>query len=166
MSRILKFLLLSIATIPMPAFAGSGPTPVLAQDVGVCDPFHPQNCLQPLANGSINVNATVTPGPPIPAVYTATGQCMLSVTTTATSISACSGGIPANTNYAAICNSGDPAVWRQDGIAPTAAIGNPLSSGTFSSPSCEPFYTPTAALEWISQTTNPIVLSIAFYQIH
>lgn len=166
MIRISKLFLLLFWLIPLPAFAGPGPTPILAQDVGVCDPFHPQNCLQPLSDGSINVNATIMPGPATPFTYTATGQCMLSITTTATSISTCAGGIPANTNYAAICNSGDPAVWRQDGTAPTSTVGNPLSSGTFSSPSCEPFYNPTAALEWISQTTNPIVLSIAFYQIH
>src|SRR5579872_1968657 len=93
------------------SYAGPGPAPIIAQDVGVCDPSNPSHCMTPLANGSINVNATVTPAPPTPATYTPTGQCRLTVTTPAVQTSTCSGGIPANTNFIAICNEGSAARW-------------------------------------------------------
>src|ERR1700722_14788445 len=104
MPAILKYLLLSVAILPTSAFAaGPGPTPILAQDVGVCDPFNPKNCLQPTSSGAIPISGTIVTTSP---QYTPVApDCKLTVTgATATSINSCSGGFPATANYILACN--------------------------------------------------------------
>lgn len=155
----LPFLLIA----SQPVISGPGPAPTIAQDVGVCDPFNPKNCMQPLANGSINVNATIpTPPPASIPIYTPTGYCRLSVTS-AVQTSTCSGGIPALTNYLTVCGETADSRWS-DTTTPTTGplgVGAPFPSG-----SCMPYYLSGSALQWVSQDGTPVALTFQFYQIH
>ena len=100
-----------------------------------------------------------------PGFVTPAGYCQLTVTATAVQTSTCPGGIPKGATYALINEEGPDAVrWRDDGVAPTASVGNPLGNGTAASPVAAGFTTNFAALQWIDQGTSGAVLDISFYR--
>jgi hypothetical protein len=90
-------------------------------------------------------------------------SCQLAVTTPAKALSACTGGIPNGAQYALICNEGTAARWRDDGIAPTASVGEPLGTGTAIAPICAGFSTTLSALQFIAES-GTATLDISFYQ--
>ena len=90
------------------------------------------------------------------------GYCQLSVTT-AVQTSTCTGGIPAGTTYALVCNEGTAARWRDDGTAPTTSVGTPLGTGSATAPVCQTFFTTFSALQWIAESGTS-VLNFTFYQ--
>lgn len=53
----LSFGLLLLGWFAPVTSASAAPYPVIAQDVGVCDPNSPKHCLQPNADGSINLSS-------------------------------------------------------------------------------------------------------------
>jgi hypothetical protein len=81
-------------------------------------------CLALLALASPARAATVTE----PALLVSLGYCQLSVTT-AVLVSTCSGGIPAGATFAWITPETAAIRWRDDGTAPSATVGNPVSAG-------------------------------------
>lgn len=90
------------------------------------------------------------------------GYCQLSVTTVVQT-STCSGGIPARSIYALICNEGAAARWRDDGVAPTTSVGMPTATGTATAPVCFNYYGTFATLQWIAQAGTSII-NISFYK--
>lgn len=149
-----------------PSYAGPGPTPVLAQDVGVCDPFNPKNCLQPTAGGAIPISGTIVATPP---TYAPLGpDCKLTVTgASPTPTTSCSGGIPATANYALVCNEASAARWSQT-AAPTTTTGQILGAGAVTNPVCTTFgpspHAALTALQWIEQTgAGTATLNFSFY---
>ena len=90
------------------------------------------------------------------------GFCQLSVTTAAQT-SSCSGGIPSGATWALICNEGAAARYRDDGTAPTASVGMPLSTGSPGAPVCINYFAKFSALQWIAQSGTS-VLDISFYK--
>lgn len=92
-----------------------------------------------------------------PAPQVTLGYCRLSVTT-AVLISTCSGGIPAEATFAYISTETAAIRWRDDGTAPTTAIGNPLATGTVLT-----FMSNLATLQIIAQTGTATV-NVAFYR--
>ena len=98
---------------------------------------------------------------PGPCGRAAKGVCQLSVTSgAAVLLSACSGGIPANTRVAYITSETAAIRWRDDGTAPTTTVGYPLSSG-----GAQLVYSaaPLSALQMIAQSATTTV-DVAFYQ--
>ncbi len=81
-------------------------------------------CLALLALGSAARAATVTE----PATFVPLGYCQLSVTT-AVLVSTCSGGIPAGATFASITPETGSLRFRDDGTAPSATVGYPLTTG-------------------------------------
>ena len=141
----------------------SGPTPLIAQDVGVCDPFHPLNCLQPTSGGAMPITGSITAtATVVPFIYTPTGYCRLSVTT-AVLTSTCSGGIPALTNYLVVCGESADARWSDTTTPTTGAlgVGMPFAQG-----SCMAYNASGSALRWVSQSGTAANLSFQFYQVH
>lgn len=65
----------------------------------------------------------------VPGGVTALGYCQLSVTT-AVGLSTCAGGIPAGSIFAYITPETAAIRWRDDGSAPTATVGYPVSAGS------------------------------------
>jgi len=89
------------------------------------------------------------------------GYCQLSVTT-AVQTSTCS-GFPTLATYAAVCNEGSAARWRDDGTAPTTTLGQPLGSGTPTVPTCQPMATTFSTLQWVAQSGTAII-NFTFYK--
>ena len=96
-----------------------------------------------------------------PYPYKKLGYCQLSVTTSVLT-STCA-GYPADAGYAAICNEGAAARWRDDGTAPTASVGAPLPAGTASAPSCMSYSGSPGAVAWIAQS-GTATLNFTFYK--
>lgn len=81
-----------------------------------------QQHLMPQSNGSYLGVTTQTPR-----VAVALGYCQLSISNTATALSACSGGIPANTRTIYITPETAAIRCRDDGTNPTASVGEPVA---------------------------------------
>jgi hypothetical protein len=90
-------------------------------------------------------------------------SCQLTVSTTAVETSTCSGGIPAGSTYALICNEATAARWRDDGTPPTTTVGQVLGTGTSTAPICAGFTTTFSTLQWIAESGSAI-LDISFYK--
>lgn len=88
------------------------------------------------------------------------GFCTLSSMSASTSLTTCSGGIPAGTAYAAICAVTQGVNWRDDGVAPTGSAGGgiPISAG-----SCMGYNATFTAILFIQQTSGAI-LTVSFYR--
>ena len=86
------------------------------------------------------------------------GHAQITNLTASTLVSSVSGGIPVGTSLILIQPQTQAVRWRDDGTAPTAAIGYPLSVGA------ELRYTAAnaAALRFIEQTPSATI-NIAFY---
>ena len=65
----------------------------------------------------------------LPAVTQELAYCQLSISSTATALSACSGGVPANARYVLIQPETAAIRMRGDGTAPSASVGFPLAIG-------------------------------------
>jgi hypothetical protein len=91
------------------------------------------------------------------------GYCSLSVTGTAVQTSTCAGTFAALASYAAVCNEGNAARWRDDGAAPTASVGQPLGSGSATAPTCQAMATTFSTLQWIAQS-GTATLNFTFYK--
>jgi hypothetical protein len=109
-----------------------------------------------VALGKLAVRAQGVGAPGLPLVPL--GACQLTPLASATKLSSCSGGIPARANLAALRAEGATVRWRDDGTAPTSAIGQPILvgdrpliySGTLSS------------LQFIAASGSP-TLDVSFY---
>jgi len=73
---------------------------------------------------------------------------------TATSLSA----VPARAATALICVETAAVRWRDDGTAPTASVGMPLSAGQ-----CMQYFGMLSAIQFIAQSGSP-VLDVSFYK--
>lgn len=85
------------------------------------------------------------------------GYCQLTSVAASTLVSSCSGGIPALSAWAVICVDTAAIRWRDDGVAPTAAVGMPVAAGQ-----CFYYSGTFATLRVIAQTGSPVV-NISFY---
>lgn len=85
------------------------------------------------------------------------GYCQLTSMATSTLVSTCSGGIPARTVWAVLCVDTAAIRWRDDGTAPTAAVGMPVAAGQ-----CFYYRSSFAALRVIAQAGSPVI-NISFY---
>lgn len=65
--------------------------------------------------------------------------------------------VPAGTVWATLCLETANARWRDDGTAPTATVGMPLTTGQ-----CMQYAGPLSAVQFIAQTGSP-VLTISYY---
>jgi hypothetical protein len=85
------------------------------------------------------------------------GYCQLTAPAAATKLSTCAGGIPANARMVYIYVETGAVRYRDDGVAPTAAIGMPIAvGGTL-------FYTGTlSSFQVIQQAAS--VVNILFYR--
>ena len=91
------------------------------------------------------------------------GYCALSVTSSAQQTSSCIGTFAPTASYAAVCNEGTAARWRDDGTAPTASVGQPLGSGSPTAPTCQPMATTFSTLQWIAES-GTATLDFTFYK--
>ena len=91
------------------------------------------------------------------------GFCQLSVAASAVKVSSCTGGVPNGATYALICNEAGAARWRDDGVAPTASVGQILGTGTTTAPICAGFSTTLSALQFISES-GTTTIDVSFYQ--
>jgi hypothetical protein len=66
--------------------------------------------------------------------------------------------VPMGTVWATICIEVANARWRDDGVAPTAAVGQPLVAGQ-----CMQYAGPFNALQLIAQTGSPIA-TVSYYR--
>lgn len=98
-----------------------------------------------------------------PGIIAPLGFCTLSVSASAAQTSTCTGTFPATATYAAVCNEGSAARWRDDGTAPTASVGQPYPSGTATAPNCFPMATTFSTLQWIAQS-GTATLDFTFYK--
>jgi hypothetical protein len=64
---------------------------------------------------------------------------------------------------ALICNESTAARWRDDGVAPTASVGQILGTGTATAPICAGFSTTMSALQFITESGSSL-LDVSFYQ--
>lgn len=110
-------------------------------------------CLALLALGSTARADTVTR----PANSVSLGYCQLSVSTVVL-ISTCSGGIPAGAVFADIIVETAAIRWRDDGTAPTTAVGFPLAVATRFVYTGNPTY-----LQVVAQTGTSVV-NVVFYR--
>jgi hypothetical protein len=85
------------------------------------------------------------------------GYCQLTSIASATSVSSCSGGVPALSAWAVVCIETAAVRWRDDGTAPTTSVGMPVSSGQ-----CMNYSGTFSALQFIAQSGSPVV-DISFY---
>lgn len=104
--------LLSLLIIGLSTRAFAAPPSTLFGDVGVCDPWYPQNCSAPLgrlkAGGDqYGASTAAALAPTIPSG--ATGILV----------------VPVGTNN----TSGQCLMWRDDGTDPTGTVGNPIAAG-------------------------------------
>jgi hypothetical protein len=97
-----------------------------------------------------------------PGAVTPRGFCQITVTT-ATTISAAGCAVPPGSIYALICNESTAARWRDDGVAPTAAVGQILGTGTATAPICAGFQTTLTSVQFIT-TSGSSLLDVSFYQ--
>lgn len=146
-----------------PKISIANPTPTIAQDVSVCNPYNPNYCMQPTSTGTMPVTGTVTTVPGV-LQYQPTGHCQLSVTT-AVQTSTCSGGIPATTDYALICNESTTARWLDDGTTPTTSIGMMLGQLVGR---CIGYSGTLSTLQWVSAPqageSGPSIIDFNFYK--
>jgi hypothetical protein len=85
------------------------------------------------------------------------GYCQISAPAAATKLSTCAGGIPANARMAYIVVETGAVRYRDDGVAPTAAVGMPIAIGG------SLFYTGTlSSFQVIQQAAS--VVNILFYR--
>lgn len=104
------------------------------------------------------VAQTAVPGLPIVPL----GYCQIAAATLAAStpLSSCVGGIPAGATMAFLQSESAPIRYRDDGTAPTAAIGNLIVNGAGG----QIFYTGTLSkLRFIAASGSPL-LNVAFYR--
>lgn len=132
--------------VPAAALAGAvlvlTTAPALA--VPVCDVSTPSNCLKPGADGSL------PPGPLAPKGYQQITS--LSSSTALT--------VPTGATGAVIIPESQAVRWRDDGVAPTATVGMPLSAGQ---PMTVRGAAALAAIRFIEQAASA-KLSVSYYQ--
>lgn len=130
----------------------SAPYPVISQDVGVCDPYNPQNCARPDSSGNLPVTGTfsATLGGFAPGLTFAT------LTATASSASV---ALPAGV-VVAFQNTGTTTVSCTLGVGSATATANqiqvPASSTVFVTPGANTF---GACIDQTGSTSNVIVLA-------
>jgi hypothetical protein len=66
--------------------------------------------------------------------------------------------VPAGTVWATICIEVSAARWRDDGTAPTATVGQPLTAGQ-----CMQYAGPFGALQLIAQSGSPVI-TVSYYR--
>lgn len=118
------------------------PLASLTGSVSVCDPWNPNNCLQPGAGGA-QVGTFVSAG---------TGQYALAVTTNTTL------SVPLGAKVAQICVETAGVRYRDDGGSPTTTVGIPVNAGA-----CFQFAGPLSALQFTAQSGSP-TLSVSYYR--
>jgi hypothetical protein len=108
-----------------------------------------------LAKLALPARAQGTPGLPLAAI----GFCQLAPLASATTLSSCSGGIPARARLVALRAEGATVRYRDDGTAPTATVGQPILVGD------RPLiYSGTlSALQFIAASGSP-TLDVLFYR--
>ena len=99
---------------------------------------------------------TTMPGLPLVPL----GYCQLGSLGSATALSSCNGsaGIPARANEAYICAETEGVRYRDDGVAPTATVGQPMGAG-----SCL-FYAGTLSALLFIQESGSATLDVLFYR--
>jgi hypothetical protein len=80
------------------------------------------------------------------------GHCQLTSMASSTLVSTCTGGIPATTNYIVIQVQTAAIMWRDDGVEPTASVGNLAPAGSW-----VPFQGDATNLRVIAVTGSPVV---------
>ena len=108
------------------------------------------------------VGDQTTPSYTRPGSITPKGFCQITVTT-ATTFSAAGCTVPNGSTYALICNESTAARYRDDGVAPTASVGQIIGTGTATAPICAGFSTTMSALQFITESGSSL-LDISFYQ--
>jgi hypothetical protein len=99
-----------------------------------------------------------------PGFSTPVGYCQATVGTSAQPFTGlCFGGAPKGATYALICNEGTAVRWRDDGIAPSASVGQILGVGTVTAPICAGFSTDLSAVQFISESASTF-LDVSFYK--
>jgi hypothetical protein len=94
-----------------------------------------------------------------PYPYTALGCGQLAAFSTATLLSAVSGGIPSGATQATLSVETNIVRYRDDGTAPTASVGTPLPTGGVP----WPYSGPLSAIEFIPETGSATV-DVCFYK--
>jgi hypothetical protein len=90
------------------------------------------------------------------------GFCQITVTTATTfAVAGCT--VPPGSTYALVCNESTAARYRDDGVAPTASVGQILGTGTATAPICAAFQTTLASVQFIT-TSGSSLLDVSFYQ--
>ena len=89
-------------------------------------------------------------------VYTALGQAQIAAGGLAAAVNL--PGIPAGVRMVQVCVEAQAVRWRDDGVAPTAAVGMPLAIGT-----CMIYSGPASAIQFIQQTAGAI-LDVSYYR--
>lgn len=99
--------------------------------------------------------ASVRPDGP----YFPNGYCQLTSLGSATALTSCSGGVPANSTIAEICTeAGSPVYYRDDGTSPTSTTGMLMPVST-----CLQYAGNLLAIKFI-QTGSGAVLDVSFYK--
>lgn len=86
------------------------------------------------------------------------GYCQLTLTV-AVALSTCPGGIPAGATMAYLVAEVAPARYRDDGVAPTAAIGVPINFGGLGV-----MYSGTLSKMQVIAGSTGTILDVAFYR--
>lgn len=90
--------------------------------------------------------------------YAPLGYCQLTSVAASTALAACAGGVPATATVAQLCVEVQAVRYRDDGVAPTAAIGMPAAAGV-----CFPISGNLSAIRFIQVTAGAIV-NVSFYR--
>lgn len=102
---------------------------------------------------------TPLPTAAAPYIYTPLGCGQLATFSTATFLSAVSGGIPAGATMALLSVETNNVRYRDDGIAPTSSVGTPLAAGL----SAWPYSGSLSAIKFIP-TTGSATVDVCFYK--
>ena len=134
----------------MPSTASAYKT--VANSFAVADPDAPSHVIKPNADGSVNIAGTITAAAGI-LVYTPLGYQQIVGLVAATGLT-----VPGGATYASIQVSGQPVVWRDDGVAPTASVGMPLGQDATLNYSGD-----LSAIQFI-ETAVAATLNISYYK--
>lgn len=107
-------------------------------------------CNLPISGGAVTI---------APYVYTPLGCGQLASFSTATLLSSVSGGIPAGATLASLSVELNAVRYRDDGTAPTAGIGTPLSVATMA----WPYTASLGSIQFIPETGSATV-DVCFYK--
>jgi hypothetical protein len=134
------------------------PAYFIALTLAILFPLHPSHA----ALGDQLAPLYIRPGPVIPK-----GFCQITVTTATTLAAALSaagcGAIPNGATYALFTSESTAVRWRDDGVAPTAAVGQIIGTGTATAPVQAGFSTNFSAMQLITESGSSL-LDISFYQ--